>query len=218
MKKYILFDFDGTLFDTSPGILNCMEDVIDYYHITEFSLKDLHLCIGPPLSWTFEHLFKIPKETVPEAIKVYRKQYTSGEMYNIIPFKGMEECLRRLHENGYFISVCSSKPMIACEKILKKFQWLPYFDDVCGAIPQEQIETKEDVLEMFFARHKEAKKEEVILVGDTKYDAMGAKEFDVDFLAVDYGFGSVDEMKEVGMVKLVSSPMEVYDYIEGLQS
>ncbi|MCR4674414.1 MAG: HAD hydrolase-like protein [Lachnospiraceae bacterium] len=218
MKKYILFDFDGTLFDTSPGILNCMEDVIDYFHITKFSLEDLHLCIGPPLSWSFEELFGISKDNIPEAISVYRKQYTSGEMYNVIPFKGMEECLASLKEKGYFISVCSSKPLVACKKILDKFNWRNYFNDICGAIPDECIETKEEVLETFFKKHPEAKKEEILLVGDTKYDALGAKEFQIDFLAVDYGFGSVEEMKEVGMLDVVSSPMEAYNYIEGLKN
>ncbi|MCR5545969.1 MAG: HAD hydrolase-like protein [Lachnospiraceae bacterium] len=217
MKKFILFDFDGTLFDTSPGILNCMEDVIDYYEITDFSLENLHLCIGPPLSWSFENLFHIPKDKIEEAINVYRKQYTQGEMYNVIPFKGMEECLGALKKDGYQISVCSSKPLVACEKILDKFGWRKYFDDICGAIPSECIETKEEVIDLFFKRHKDLTAKDVLLVGDTKYDALGAKEFNIDFLAVDYGFGSVEEMKEVGMLDVVSSPMEAYNYIEGLK-
>lgn len=216
MKKYLLFDFDGTLFNTSPGILTCMEKVIEAYHITEFSLEDLHLCIGPPLSWTFESLFKIPREKVPEAITYYRKFYNAGEIFHVEAYDGMEDCLKTLHEKGYFISVCSSKPKVACQKILDKFGWSQYFDDVCGAIPKEKVESKEDVLASFFSRHSKANKDNTILIGDTKYDALGAKEFDMDFLGVSYGFGSVDEMRQIGAKAIVSSPLEVLNYIEKL--
>lgn len=216
MIKYLLFDFDGTLFNTSPGILNCMKSVVKEYNVTKFSLEDLHLCIGPPISWTFETLFGIPKETVPEAIQFYRKQYNAGEIFNIIPYEGMEECLKKLHQDGYFLSVCSSKPKVACEKILNKFHWEQYFDDICGAIPEAKIESKEDVLEDFFKKHPNADSNNTILIGDTKYDALGAKNFHMGFLAVDYGFGSVEEMKEIGANAIVSSPVEVCRYIESI--
>ena len=216
MKKYLLFDFDGTLFDTSPGIITCMEKVIEEYDITKFSLKDLNLCIGPPLSWTFETLFGIPHEKVPEAIKYYRKFYNAGEIFHVIPYDGMEDCLQSLHESGYFLSVCSSKPMAACERILEKFSWKKYFDDVCGAIPDVGIESKEDVLEYFFSKNPDANRDNTMLIGDTKYDALGAKEFGIDFLGVSYGFGSTDEMDHIGAKAIVSSPMEVLNYIEGI--
>ena len=214
MMKNILFDMDGTLFDTSPGILTCMDYVLKYYNITKFSLDDLRLCIGPPLSWTFEELFGLPKDMVDDAIKVYRQKYNGGEIFNVTPIEGMEECLKFLHENGYFISVCSSKPEVACRKILEKYHLISYFDDVCGAIPEEGIESKEDVLELFFSRHTDANPKETLLVGDTKYDAAGAKEFKVNFLGVNYGFGTEEELRAFGAEHIVSSAREVLEFIE----
>ena len=103
----------------------------------------------------------------------------------------------------------------ACQRIIEHFHLETYFDGVYGAALDGSISTKKQVLEHVF-KENGMKREDTILIGDTKFDAIGAKEAEISCIGVTYGFGTAEELKKAGAVFICDSAKEVADYIETL--
>lgn len=200
MIKAVLFDMDGTLIDSSPGITRSARYALAHYGIEVSDLDSLRKFIGPPLWESFVGFYNFPEAQAKEAVEVYRERYNVTGIFECHLFQGVEECLKILKNEGYLIAVTSSKPEQSCKRILEHFQILELFDEVAGATFDGKIETKEEVLKELFRRWKHIKPEEMILIGDTVFDVNGAKKVGIDCIGVTFGFGHREEMEEAGAV------------------
>ena len=189
----ILFDLDGTLIDSSEGIIKCVLYTLDFYGIKEPDTEKLYRFIGPPLSESFERYYGFSHEKAYEAVQKYRERYNTTGIFECKLYPGVEKCIRTLKEQGYRIGMASSKPEVSCKRILEHFGILPLFDDVVGAT----FDGTRD------------KKSEMCLIGDTMFDVNGAKELGIACLAVSFGFGDVKEMKEAGVIGVCDSMEEL---------
>ena len=185
----ILFDLDGTLIDSSEGIIKCVLYTLDFYGIKEPDTAKLYRFIGPPLSESFERYYGFSHEKAYEAVQKYRERYNTTGIFECKLYPGVEKCIRTLKEQGYRIGMASSKPEVSCRRILEHFGILPLFDAVVGAT----FDGTRD------------KKSEMCLIGDTMFDVNGAKELGIFCIAVSYGFGDVEEMKAAGIAGLCDS-------------
>ena len=129
-------------------------------------------------------------------------------------FDGVEGLLAALVKRGYCLFVCTSKPEPTARKILEYLGVDKYFTDICGATLDAKINTKQQVIDLCFERAPWHTKEETLLIGDTKFDADGAKAAGIDCIGVSWGFGSREEMLEHGALEVLDFPSEVLDYIE----
>lgn len=129
----ILFDLDGTLIDSSEGIIKCVLYTLDFYGIKEPDTAKLYRFIGPPLSESFERYYGFSHEKAYEAVQKYRERYNTTGIFECKLYPGVEKCIRTLKEQGYRIGMASSKPEVSCKRILEHFGILPLFDDVVGA-------------------------------------------------------------------------------------
>lgn len=142
----ILFDLDGTLIDSSEGIIKCVLYTLDFYGIKEPDTAKLYRFIGPPLSESFERYYGFSHEKAYEAVQKYRERYNTTGIFECKLYPGVEKCIRTLKEQGYRIGMASSKPEVSCKRILEHFGILPLFDDVvCNLLEyltQRDIQTK----------------------------------------------------------------------------
>ncbi len=189
MKKYktVLFDLDGTISDTSAGILTCLEKVFRKYGANP-DAYDLRKFIGPPLSWTFHHVFGDGSVQF-DALADFRREYAE-HMYDNVLYDGIKDLLVYLKEKGYKLGVATSKYEPMAEKVLKKLGVRDYFDFVYGAL--ENRGEKDEILHAVFADGN-AERESSVLVGDTFYDLRGASKENIDCIAVTYGFGNPED-------------------------
>ena len=185
----ILFDLDGTLIDSSEGIIKSVLYTLDFYGIEETDTTKLYQFIGPPLSESFEKFYGFSNKKAYDAVQKYRERYNKTGIFECKLYPGVEKCIRTLKEQGYRIGMASSKPEVSCKRILEHFGILPLFDDVVGAT---------------FDGHRD-KKSEMCLIGDTMFDVNGAKELGIFCIAVSYGFGDVEEMKAAGVAGMCDS-------------
>ena len=196
MKNYrcILWDLDGTLTLSHPGIFNCMRYALEKLGKPAPTEQQLRLCVGPPLDWSFETLFGVSKEEAQRGVALYRERYEVAGWAENDPVAGALECLKALREAGYEMALATSKPMHYALKIVEKFGFLPYLTtEYEPMIPGYEPKKTDMILKGM--RLLGATKEECLLIGDRKYDIVGAREVGVDVAGLDVGYAEEGEFE-----------------------
>ena len=202
-EKVILFDLDGTLTDSGEGITNCARLALEHFDI---HAGDLRYFVGPPLRDSFLKA-GVPEDGVEEAITIYRSRYNTIGKYENSPYPGIREVLESLKAQGHRLFVATSKPEIVSVDILKKFDLYRYFELVCGATFDRSRDTKASVIA--YLLEKAGSSKNIIMVGDTAYDVIGAAAHKIPTIGVAWGYGNVEEMKENGAVAIAHTMEEL---------
>ena len=215
MKKYeyLFFDLDGTLTDSCEGIYKSFEYALGFYGIEVKDLNTLKPVLGPPLKDSFIDMYGFDEKTADEAVAKYRERFSVTGLYENRVYDGVYEMLSALKEKGYFIALATSKPEKFARVILKHFELEKYFDFIAGATIGGNISTKEDVINHIINSLNITDNSKILMIGDRKYDLIGAKEFDIDAMGVLYGYGSVQELSEYPSVMLAKTPEDVVKFL-----
>lgn len=213
MKKTILFDLDGTLTDSGEGIINCATLALRHFGLPIPSYTDMRTFVGPPLRDSFIR-FGVPADQADEAIRVYRSRYIPTGMFENTPYPGIRELLETLRAEGYTLYVATSKPEEMSVTILEKFDLAKYFHRICGASIDSSRSTKDAVIA--YLLESSGAKEDMVMVGDTKYDILGAKAHGIPAIGVGWGYGKVEEMEEAGAVGIAETMDELIGLIRGM--
>ena len=213
MKKTILFDLDGTLTDSGEGIINCATLALRHFGLPIPAYADMRTFVGPPLRDSFIR-FGVPADQADEAIRVYRSRYIPTGMFENTPYPGIRELLEALRAEGYTLYVATSKPEEMSVTILEKFDLAKYFHRICGASIDSSRSTKDAVIA--YLLESSGAKEDMVMVGDTKYDILGAKAHGIPAIGVGWGYGKVEEMEEAGAVGIAETMDELIGLIRGM--
>ena len=210
MFKYILFDFDGTIYDTVEGITKCVQYALNKFGI-DAELENLRCFAGPPLVDMFMAKFGLSREDAVQAVVYYRERYKPLGIYESQPFPGIKDLLEGIKALGKPMAIATSKPQAMAEELLKNGGLIQYFDVICGALDEKnnakwQVVTR--AMEAFGA-----KPEEAVLVGDTKYDVIGAHQCGVKCIGVEYGYAAEGELEENGADYIVKDMDELLKLI-----
>lgn len=216
MMKAILWDLDGTIINSEEGITKCVQYALRAHGIEEPDLKKLLCFIGPPLEPMFREKYGMTEEEAWQGVVKYRERFDVKGIFECSLYDGVKNVIMSLKEKGYLLALASSKPEVACRRILEHLGLMPYFDEVVGSTLDGSISTKEEVLEELGRRMASLaiSKEEMCLIGDTKYDAGGAKVFGIRCIGVSYGFGTREDMLAAGAEVVFDTIEEVEKYIE----
>ncbi len=210
MKQYshILFDLDGTLTDPKEGIINSIQYALNKYGIQKENHELLHF-IGPPLHKSFQEIFET-EEKAFEAVDVYREYFsTKGKFENLL-YKGISELLENLNKNNKTLFVATSKPTIFAEQILHHFNIHHHFKAVIGSNLDGTRTEKKDIIQEVINQLPTINKQEMIMIGDRKFDVIGAKHFGIDTISVLYGYGSLEELQ-------LENPTYIVDEVSDLK-
>ena len=211
MNKSILFDLDGTLTDSGEGIMNCAEFALRHFGIPVPARDTMRVFVGPPLSDTFMR-FGVPESNVQEAIEVYRSRYIPVGKYENTLYPGIYQVLEALHRDGFKLYVATSKPEAMSIEILEHFEIAKFFDRICGASLDSSRSTKDEVIAYLL---EEVRPDgNLIMVGDTKYDVLGAAVHKLPTIGVSWGYGTVEDLIEAGAVSIAHSPVELLSLIK----
>lgn len=211
---------DGTIINSEEGITKCVQYALRAYGIDEPDRKKLLCFIGPPLDPVFREKYGMTEEEAWQAVEKYRERFDVKGIFECCLYDGVRDAIVRLKEKGYVLALASSKPETACRRILEHFSLTPYFDEVVGSTLDGRISTKEEVLEELGRRMADCQigRDEMCLIGDTKYDAAGAKAFGIRCIGVSYGFGMREELFDAGAEAVFDQMEEVERYIENDRS
>lgn len=215
MYRYIFFDLDGTLTDSKEGIVNSLRYAFEKLGRPAPDEAILLQFIGPPLQDTFMEVCGFTRELALEAIEAFRERYEPIGKFENEAAPGMPELCRRLKRAGYVLALSSSKPERLCLDICQRFGYTPSLEVIAGG-PLHGDYTKADVIRDTLRRLGlgEADKPSVLMVGDRKYDVLGAKECGVDCAGVEFfGYAAPGELESAGAVAVARSAEELERFI-----
>ena len=214
--KYILFDLDGTISESAEGIRKSLEYAITSLNKPLPDLDDYTLYIGPPLLDTFRNICHFTEEESREGVEIYRKYYDkNGKKLNKL-YDGVKNLLAELKNQGAKIAVCSSKYEAFAKEIVEILGVDCYFDAVCGSTLDGKRKDKKDLIPYAVTSlggNIETEREDIVMIGDTYFDARGAKQCGVDFIGVEYGYGTVEQMKNDGAVVFAKTAVNILDLL-----
>lgn len=211
--KYILFDFDGTLVDSSEGIFKSLTYAFENMGHGTPSEELLKKFVGPPLHYSFTNFCGFSSEHAYEMTDKYRERYkVKGYLENRV-YDGIPEMLEKLQNEGYILGTASSKPIKFIDDICTQRDIKKYFAHIGGTQFDNIKESKTVVIENAM-KALGGNKSNTLMVGDRLFDIQGAHEAGIPCCAVLFGFGDRPEFEEYKAEYIIKKPQDIFDILK----
>lgn len=209
IKKYILFDLDGTVTDPMIGITKSVRYALNKFGIEVEDLTTLCKFIGPPLKDSFMNFYNFSEEDALKAITYYREYFSTNGLYENTVYENFEDMLISLKNDGKSLIIATSKPIVFAEKILEHFNLKKYFDFISGSNLDNTRTKKADVISYALEQQMINNMSEIIMIGDREHDIIGAKALNIESIGVLHGYGSYEELSSSGADYIVKDVSEL---------
>ena len=209
----IIFDLDGTLTDSGPGIRHAVRHALKRFGIEEDDEAKLNRFIGPVLYDSFQKFYGIDAETAKNGEEYFREYYRDKGIFENSLYDGITEMLEALKTGGAKLFIATSKPDFMALRVIEHFDIAKYFDCVCGAKPDMSISSKKDVISLLKNACPHITAQNSVMVGDREHDVSGAAHHGIPCIGVLWGYGSETELAQGGAKHLVSTPFELSELI-----
>lgn len=213
----ILFDLDGTVFDTANTILNSLKATVKNAGLRTLTQEEVSTFIGPPIISSLKRYYpEMSDEEIDNLTKMYRKYYMDYELLKAKPFPHIPELIEKLREKGYKVALATYKLMKCVTPLFDHYDMTKYFDTLRGSINEKGL-TKTDIMRLAIEDCKVKDHDRVCMVGDTEHDLRGAINLGVSFIGVNYGAGFkglTDEEKNYEKwIGCVDDAIEILDLV-----
>ena len=202
MKRYVLFDLDGTVADNGEGICKSAQYALDWFGIHHEPVENLRRFVGPPLQESFQVLYGFSPEKAKAAVEKYRERYRVKGVYENKLYPGIPALLEELSRRAV-VCLATSKPEVFSRKILEMGGVLPCFTRVVGSELDGRRTDKAEVIREVLRQLGNPDRAQAVMVGDRKHDILGAKACGVESIGVEYGFAPERELEEAGADHIV---------------
>lgn len=217
MRKYeiAVFDVDGTLLDTSEGVLAAAKYTIQKFGYPMPEPEVLRSYIGPPIQDSFAKTYGLTKEQADEMAAEFRLSYKGENLIKAKPYEGIYELMDQLVQRGIKIAVATYKRQDYAESILKHFGFDRYSNILYGSDFEGKLK-KVDIIRKCMEDLGSTDYSNAVMIGDSWHDANGAEQLGVDFIGVTYGFDfkSREDVEQCTCVGSAETPLDLLKYIE----
>lgn len=195
MIKNILIDLDGTLTDPKVGITTSARYGLEKIGHPISDEINIDWIIGPPLKASLAKILNVEADHVlaEQALMGYRERFAVKGLYENHVFEGVAETLAELKRRGYRLFVATAKPTVYAKQILEHFDLAQYFTDIYGSELNGERTNKAELIQYILEQQK-LKADQCLMVGDREHDIFGARQNGIDTIAVNYGYGSQEEL------------------------
>jgi phosphoglycolate phosphatase len=213
---HVLFDLDGTLSDSEPGILRSLQWACEVEGFPIPNAAQVRSVIGPPFEIGLPSI-GIPDDALFRVIKTYRERYETIGLFENTLYDGIVSMLDQLAAAGLSLSIATAKPERTATRILEHFGLTERFEFIVGATLTQERRAKHQViahvLGLLGLDGGDSIVPRVIMVGDRDHDVLGALQNGMPCLGVTWGYGSTDELLTAGAFALADEPADVVDLI-----
>lgn len=213
--NYVFFDLDGTIINTGEGVMTSVKYSLEKLGVDIPDYEDFRRFVGPPLLVSYKEFYGMDEEKAREAVRLYREFYSEKGLLMGHPYEGVMDTFKKIKDMGIKLAVATSKPEAYSVEIAKHFGFYEYFDAICGATFDGTRDNKADVINYAFDTLEISgdNHSDVLMVGDRKFDIIGAKTFGMTSVGVLYGYGSKEEFEEAGADFIVEKATDVLDIL-----
>jgi phosphoglycolate phosphatase len=202
----LIFDLDGTLTDSKPGIVACLRKALDQRGMGDCGPLDRF--VGPPVEeWVVELLPHGTAEERAALVRDYRDRYGREGWSNNSVFPGVRDMLVALRQHGFPLYVCTSKYEPSAVRTLEAFQLAPFFTAIYGDKPECPSHNKVDLLAHVLRERslaldlaRDAARDSAWMIGDRVYDFEAARANGVPSMAAAWGYGAPQEWAQADAV------------------
>ncbi len=206
--KNILFDLDGTITDSSPGIINSYLHSLNKIGLAEDDIDKLKSYIGSPLRAYYTERHNLSTADSDIAVKHFREHYAEKGIFENTVYPNMDVLIDKLSESGFRLYIATSKPLEFAITVLNHFNLKEYFDSIHGSDMSADNKPKDKLIADAILMNGLSKNES-IMIGDRYHDINGAKTNGIASLAVTYGYGSMNELSELQPEYIAASADEI---------
>lgn len=195
MIKNILIDLDGTLTDPKVGITTSARYGLEKIGHPISDEINIDWIIGPPLKASLAKILNVEADHVlaEQALMGYRERFAVKGLYENHVFEGVAETLAELKRRGYRLFVATAKPTVYAKQILEHFDLAQYFTDIYGSELNGDRTNKAELIQYILAQ-QQLQADQCMMVGDREHDIFGARHNGIETIAVNYGYGSQEEL------------------------
>ena len=206
----VIFDLDGTLTDSAPGITSSLRYALEMMQMTlpgDEIVREFFL--GPPLLSGLHHYFGLEGEKAAKTVHHFRERYHErGYLENTV-FPGIRELLKALRDQGCYLAIATGKPQNATEKILEALDLARYFSAVSGPLEHDDpLVSKAEMIRRVLPEGKNA-----VMVGDRATDLTAAKDMGIASIGVTFGYGSREEILQAQPDAVAEDPWELFSLL-----
>ena len=207
-RDVVLFDLDGTLSHSEPGICGTLKLAIAQVGLPVPTDEALRTAIGPPFTTGLPEI-GIPADLVDDVTVAYRAIYEHTGLFDTSLYDGVVDLLDELGERGCTLCVATSKPETSARRVIEHFGLTDRFKVIGAASDDYLLHTKADVIASVLDCLGLLGGAELVMVGDRRYDVEGAAAHSIDTIGVLWGYGSREELQSSGAWALAERPSDV---------
>ena len=214
--KCVVFDLDGTLLDTSSGLMSAIRYTIDKFGLEPLSEDTMKSLIGPPMQKSFKRVYGFEDDVITEMADVFRNRYKDVELLLATPYDGIYKVFEYLNEAGIIPAIATYKREDYALKLLKHYDFDRYTKYMYGSDMDGRLK-KKDIIELSLNAAGVSDYSQALMVGDSDNDATGAAEIGAKFLGVTYGFGfkKREDIFQFDAIGTADTPEGIIDIISG---
>jgi phosphoglycolate phosphatase len=201
----VLFDLDGTLSDSAPGILGALRHAFVVNGLPPLDSHTERVLLGPPFYESLPPLIG-GEDRLPAVIEAYRESYGAGGMFDTSVYAGVREVLAMLYVSGVRLAVATSKPEHYATPIIEHLGLSEFFETVGGDELDGSLRTKALVIEKVLARLGSPDPDDVVMIGDRAHDVLGAREHGIACIGAGWGYGMPGELERAGAASVCAEP------------
>ncbi|NDA12627.1 MAG: HAD family hydrolase [Actinobacteria bacterium] len=210
----VLIDLDGTISDSSPGMLTGFRKVFDRFDMEQPSDESIRRHFGPPLAVTWREVYGMTDEQIVVGLEVYREYYHDVGMFENNLYDGVPELIKDLHGEGVTLSTATSKPEFSASRIIEHFDLREYFTFIGAADLAGTRDDKSAVIAHTLENlHANSQTHSIVMMGDRRHDVEGARDHGIDTIGVLWGYGTADELSTAGAIALAERPRDAGDLL-----
>ena len=208
-NHFVFFDLDGTITDSSEGIINSIQYALNKMGKEENDKEKLRSYVGPSLKQTFLTNYFPEGQEYKKAIAFYREYYAKKGIYENRLYGGINNVLSEIHEKGGKIALATAKPTYYAKIILRHFGIIDMFETIVGSHLDGTRSSKNEIIFEVLDQFGFPNSDQIFMIGDREYDILGGKFHNLKTIGVIYGYAPTGELENAKPDSIISSTKEI---------